>query len=92
MATTRRAVDISGDRAKVGQKQVRKVTNMLMDGLGVVSMLMGCGTRQTGRQELTGSGWWTSANDWTPWESEETVGGFETNSTERCWSKTPGRG
>ena len=56
MATTRRAVDISGDRAKVGQKQTGKVTNMLMDELGVVSMLMGCGRRQTGRQELVQDG------------------------------------
>ena len=37
------AVDKSGDRTKVGQKQVREVTNMLMDGFGVTSMLMGCG-------------------------------------------------
>ena len=42
--------------AKVDQKQVRKVTNMLMDGLGMMSMLMGCGKRQTGRQELVQDG------------------------------------
>ena len=53
LATTRKTVDKSGGQeAKVDQKQVRKVTNMLMDGIGVVSMLMGCGKRQTGRQEL----------------------------------------
>ena len=40
-------------------------------------------------QTGTGPGWWTTANDWTPWESEEPVGGFEINGTERCWSKTP---
>ena len=43
MDTTREAVDKSVERTKVGQKRVRKVTNMLMDGLGVMSMLMGCG-------------------------------------------------
>ena len=43
-------------KAKVGQKQVRKFMNMLMDGLGVVSMLVGCGKRQTGRQELVQDG------------------------------------
>ena len=53
LATTRKTVDKSGGQeAKVDQKQVRKVTNMLMDGVGVVSMSMGCGKRQTGRQEL----------------------------------------
>ena len=41
---------------KVGQKQVRKVTNMLIDGLGVVSMLMGGGRRQVGRQDLVQDG------------------------------------
>ena len=57
MATTRKTVDKSGGQeAKVGQKQLRKVTNMLMDGHGVVSMLMGCGRRQTGRQELVQDG------------------------------------
>ena len=51
LATTRKIVDKSGGQeAKVDQKQVRKVTNMLMDG--IVSKLMGCGKRQTGRQEL----------------------------------------
>ena len=50
------AVDKSGGQ-EARQKQVRKVTNMLMDGLGkVTSMLMGCGTRQTGRQELVQNG------------------------------------
>ena len=51
-----------------------------------------------------GSGWWTTANDWTPWESEETMGQIEINSMEslveinsmeRCssnWSKNPRRG
>ena len=43
-------------KAKVSQKQVRKVTDMLMDGLGVMSMLTGCGKRQTGRQELVEDG------------------------------------
>ena len=43
-------------RQKFGQKQVHKVANMLMDGLGVVSMLMGCGKRQTDRQELVQDG------------------------------------
>ena len=33
-----------------------------------------------------------SANDETAWNREEPVGGFEINSTERCWSKNPGRG
>ena len=34
LATARKTVDKSGDRAKVGQKQVRKVSSMLLDGLG----------------------------------------------------------
>ena len=38
---------------KVGQKQV---TNMLMDGLGVVNKLMGGGRRQIGRQEVVQDG------------------------------------
>ena len=33
-----------------------------------------------------------SANDETAWEPEEPVGGSEINGTERCWSKSPGRG
>ena len=36
---------------KVGQKQVRKVTNMLMDGLGVVSKLKDGGKRQMIRMD-----------------------------------------
>ena len=53
LATTRKTVDKSGGQeAKVGQEQVRKVTNMLMDGRGVMSMSMGCGKSQTGKQEL----------------------------------------
>ena len=44
-------------------------------------------------QTGAGSGWWTTANDWTPWESEEPTGGIiEINSMERCWSKNPRRG
>ena len=37
-------------------------------------------------------GWWMTANDQTPWDIEEPIGGFEINSTERCWSKNPRRG
>ena len=37
------------------------------------------------------SGQWMSANDETAWNAEEPVGGFEINSTERCWSKNPRR-
>ena len=33
-----------------------------------------------------------TANDQTPWETEGPVGGFEINSTEGCWSKSPRRG
>ena len=33
-----------------------QVTNMLVHGLGMKSMLMGCGKRQTGRQELVQDG------------------------------------
>ena len=92
LATTRKTVDKSGGQeAKVGQEQVRKVTNMLMDGRGVMSMSMGCG-KKSDWQTGTGSGWWTTANDWTPWESEEPMGGIEINSMERCWSKNPRRG
>ena len=47
LATTRKTVDKSGDRTRVGQKQVRKVTNMLMDGRGVVSKLKDGGRQQT---------------------------------------------
>ena len=62
----------SRGKAKVGQKQVRKVTNMLMDGLGVMSMLMGCEKHQTGRQELVQDGGrrqtighlWKQKNQW----------------------------
>ena len=43
-------------------------------------------------QTGTGSRWWTMANDWTPWETEEPTGGIEINSMDRCWSKNPGRG
>ena len=56
-----------------------------MDGLGVLSKLMGGGRRQIGRQDLV-------QDDQTLWETEEPAGGFEINSTERCWSKNPGRG
>ena len=48
-ATTRKTVDKSGDRTRVCQEQVRKVTNMLMDGLGVVSKL-----KDGGRQQMIG--------------------------------------
>ena len=41
---------------KVGQKQVRKVTNMLMDGLGVGNKPIGGGVRQIGRQDLVQDG------------------------------------
>ena len=55
LATTRRIVDKSGDRIKVGEKQVRKVTNMLMDGLGMVSMLTyGERFQNGGRQRTIG--------------------------------------
>ena len=39
----------------------------------------------------SGSGWWMTANDQTPRETEEPVGGFEFNSAEGCCSKGPGR-
>ena len=52
--TTRKTVDKSGDRTKVGQKQVREVTNMLMDGLGVVSKLKDGGKRTIGRVQDSG--------------------------------------
>ena len=42
--------------------------------------------KTTDWQRGTGSGWWTTANDWTPWESEEPMGGIEFNSIERCCS------
>ena len=45
-----------GQEAKAKVDQVRKVTNMLMDGLGMKSTLMGCGKCQTGRQELVQDG------------------------------------
>ena len=34
------------------RKQVRKVTNMLMNGLGVVNKLLGAGKRPIGRQDF----------------------------------------
>ena len=54
LATTRRTADKSGDRTKVGQKQVREVANTLMDGLGVVSKLKDGGQRQIGRVQDSG--------------------------------------
>ena len=39
-------------KAATGQKQMRKVTNMLMDGLGVVYKLIGSGKRPIGRQDF----------------------------------------
>ena len=60
--------------------------------------------KTTDWQRGTGSGWWTTANDWTPWESEEPMGqieissmesSVETNSMDRCSSnssKNPRRG
>ena len=71
-------------KTAIGKRAGRKkVTNILMDGLGkVTNKLMGGGKRQIGRQIL-GSGWWTTANDCTPWESEEAVGQIEINSKEK---------
>ena len=37
-------------------------------------------------------GWWTTAIDQTPWETEGTVGGLEIDNTEGCDSKGPRRG
>ena len=56
MAVT--AVKCGGQEAKAKAKAEakRKVTNMLMDGLGVASMLTHGGRRQTGRQELVQDG------------------------------------
>ena len=54
LATTRGTADKSGDRTKVGQKQVREVANTLMDGLGVVSKLKDGGKRQIGRVQDSG--------------------------------------
>ena len=34
-------------------------------------------------QTGSGSGWWMTTNDQTPWDIKEPVGGFEINSTER---------
>ena len=67
---------------KVGQKHVRKVTNMLLDGLGVMSMLMGCGKRQTGRQELVQNGGREQTTG--HGNQKKQFGGFEINSTDRC--------
>ena len=39
-------------------------------------------------QTKPGSGWRTTANDWTPWESEETMGQIEINSMEKCSSNS----
>ena len=41
-------------KTKVGQKQVRKVTNMLMDGLGVADVLTHGGKRTIGRVQDSG--------------------------------------
>ena len=60
--------------------------------------------KMTDLQTIPGSGWWMTANDWTPWESEETMGQIEINnmeslveisSIEKCssnLSKNPRRG
>ena len=92
MDTTRGAVDKSGGQeAKVGLETGAQGcehadgwtwSDEHVDGLWKAS------DWQTG----AGSGWWTTANDWTPWESEEPMGGIEINSIERCCSKNPGRG
>ena len=47
--------------------------------------------KTTDWQTGSGSGWWMTANDQTPWETEEPTGGFEISSTEGCWSENPGR-
>ena len=53
--------------------------------------------KMTDWQTIPGSGWWTTVNDWTPWESEETMGQIEINnmeslvgisSTEQCSSNS----
>ena len=41
--------------------------------------------------EKHADGWWTTANDQTLWETEETVGGLEIDNTEGCDSKLPRR-
>ena len=43
-------------KARAKAKARRKVTNMLMDGLGVASMLTHGGRRQTGREDLVQDG------------------------------------
>ena len=48
--------------------------------------------KTTDWQTGSGSGWWMTAIDQTPWETEEPIGGFEINSTEGCCSKGRGRG
>ena len=48
--------------------------------------------KTTDWQTGSSSGWWMTANDQTPWETEEPIGGFEINSTEGCCSKGPRRG
>ena len=54
LATTRRTADKSGDRTKVGQKQVREVANTRIDGFGVVTKLKDGGQRQIGRVQDSG--------------------------------------
>ena len=46
------AVNCGGQEAKAKAKAKCKVTNNVMDGLGVVGKLMGGGRRQIGRQDL----------------------------------------
>ena len=48
--------------------------------------------KTTDWQRGTGSEWWTTASDWTPWESEEAVDGIEFNCIEECCSENPRRG
>ena len=43
--------------------------------------------KTTSWQTGPGSRWWTTANFWTPLESEEPMGEIEINNMERCWSK-----
>ena len=91
MDTTRGVVDKSGDSAKVGLKTGAK-GHENADGWTWGEEHVDGLWKTSDWQKGTGSGWWTTANDWTSWESEEPMGGIEINSIERCCSKNPGRG
>ena len=76
-------------RQRLVRNRFARLRTCLMDGLGVVSMLMGCGNVR-----LSDRNWFRMVDNSkrlvdTLGNQKNPVGGFEINSTERCWSKNP---